>query len=662
MILGGCVALLVLVIIVFDWNWLRSPLESYVTRKTHREFRISDLHVRLGLTPAIRLRDVYFANAPWAEGAAMATIGTIEFSVSLRDLFDGRILIPRVALTDADLRFERLADNRRNWILSAPTDTSPSRLLIGSLSVTRGNLRYVDRGMPFQLMIGVSTFDPAARANVSDATAAPVNQSYTTHYAFKGSYHNAGFTGEALTGDVLSFQQSGVQFPVRGNLAAGTTTLDIEGKVADAAAISAIDVRLRMAGQTLANLYPFLVLPLPASPPYRLEGHLTLAGTRFGLDEIRGQIGSTDVAGNGAYIQQSPRPVLQAKLHSKLLNIADLGPLIGVTTKSSRGQPPPTQAETNTRPLARAKERRTNGERVLPAGKFEGERLKVIDAEADFTADTVKAPGYLAVNHVRVGLRLKDAVLKLAPFDVSVAGGRVTSRVTLDAREPTLRATAEVEARRLKLGELLPSSPTIAKAHGVVGGRVNLKGAGNSIADLAAKSNGQVTAMLSAGEVSNLIDAAAGLNGGKVIRLLVGGDKAIAVRCGAAAFDVENGQGRSRVLVVDTAQTRIDGIGTFDLDQERFDVSIKPQPKHIGILSLRTPLRLYGSFRHPDYQLDKTGLALRAGGAVVLAFVAPLLALLPLIETGPGSDADCGKLLASAQQPTQKPATTRQAQ
>lgn len=268
MIVAGCVALLTVLIIAFDWNWFRSPLESYVTGKTHREFRTSDLHVRLGLTPTIRLRDVYFANPPWAAGAAMATIGMVEFSVSLRDLFDGLILIPRIALTDAELHFERLADNRRNWTLSDSTDTSPSRLRIGSLSVTRADLRYVDRGLPFQLRIGVSTFDPATRAKASDATAKPVNDGYTTRYAFEGSYHQATFTGNALTGDVLGFQQSAVQFPFRGHLAAGTTTLDVEGQVADVADIGAIDVRLRMVGQTLANLYPFLTLPLPASPPY----------------------------------------------------------------------------------------------------------------------------------------------------------------------------------------------------------------------------------------------------------------------------------------------------------------------------------------------------------------------------------------------------------
>lgn len=95
------------------------------------------------------------------------------------------------------------------------------------------------------------------------------------------------------------------------------------------------------------------------------------------------------------------------------------------------------------------------------------------------------------------------------------------------------------------------------------------------------------------------------------------------------------------MFVVDTEQTRIEGTGTFDLNHETFDATIAPKPKHAGILSLRTPVRLNGTFRHPEYQLDKTGLALRAGGALALAAVAPIAAVLPPIETGPGADIDC---------------------
>jgi uncharacterized protein involved in outer membrane biogenesis len=646
--------------LIFDWNWLRPSLNAYLSQKTHRTFQSSDLHVRIGLTPTIRLRDVVLADAPWGETTPMARIGSVEFSMSLRDLFDGKLLLPRVALADAQLRLERLADDRKNWIVSDPNDSSPSRLRISSLSVTRGQLQYVDRGLPFELRVAVSTFDPAARAKAGDAKAAPDNSRYTTRYAFEGKYHDATFSGDALTGDVLSFQESGIDFPLRAHLVAGTTTLDVEGSVADAAKISAIDVRLRMSGQTLANLYPFLLLPLPASPPYRIEGHLTQVGSRYGLDEIRGQIGSTDIGGSGAYVDQEPRPLLQAKLHSDLLVVKDLGPLIGVTTKASPSATPPTQKQTNTRPAAQAKEQEESGdervlpagapagERLLPTGKFEGGRLKAIDADVELTARRVEAPDRLQAGNVVVHLKLKDGALKLDPFDLDVAGGRVLARFALDARQPQLTASADVHLKNLKLAELLPSSPKLAPAQGTLNGKAALKGVGDSIADIAAKADGRIGATLSSGQVSNLLDAAAGLNGGKVIQLLVGGDKEIAVRCGAAAFDIRQGQGKSELFVVDTEQSRIDGGGAFDLDQERFDVTIAPQPKHAGILSLRAPLRLFGSFRHPDYSVDKKTIAMRAAGAVALGLLAPVAALVPLIETGPGSDVDCQRLSARA--------------
>lgn len=128
------------------------------------------------------------------------------------------------------------------------------------------------------------------------------------------------------------------------------------------------------------------------------------------------------------------------------------------------------------------------------------------------------------------------------------------------------------------------------------------------------------------------------------MQLLIAGDKDIAVRCGAAAFDVKAGHGISRLFVIDTDQTRVNGAGGFDLDTEKFDLKIEPEPKHASLLSLRTPLRLYGTFKHPQYELDKKGLAMRAGGTIALAFVAPWTALIPLIETGPGTDADCARL------------------
>ena len=638
------VALLVVFLALFDWNWVRPSLERYIARKTEREFRMSDLHVRLGLSPTIRMRDVYFGNAAWSKDApAMAKIEMLEFSVSLRDLPE-KILVPRVALTRPELVFERLPDDRKNWILSDPSDTSPSKLRISTLSVDHGRLRYRDHGVPFTLEVQGSTFDPQSQQKVKDADAKPSNNRYTTQYDFKGTYHGAQFSGQALTGDVLSFQESGVPFPLQGRLDAGTTRLAVEGVIADAADISAIDVDLRIEGQTLANLYPFLLLPLPASPPYRLQGHLILKGNRYTMDDLQGKIGSTDVRGKGAYVDRAPRPLLTADLRSNLLNLADLGPLIGVQTQQSGGKPAVSQGETRSRPAAKAKEKAIDPNHILPAGTFDGSRLQKIDAEVDLIATRLVVPGALPLESLKASLRLHDARHKVEPVDFGFAGGTLASRVALDAREPTIRSEVQIDLQRVRVDQLLPDSAVVAKGAGRVGATVRLKGTGNSIADAAAHADGRLAATVVNGRISNLLDAASGLNGGKVLALLAGGDKDIVVRCGGVAFDVAGGRGKSTLFVIDTQQTQVVGAGGFDLEHEPVDVTGAPPPKRVGLLSLRTPVRLHGSFKQPEFEIVKGPLLAKAGAALGLAAVNPLAALLPLIETGPGEDTDCGKV------------------
>ena len=67
------VALLVL-IILFDWNWLKGPIEQAVQARTGRVFHIrGNLDVDLGRTTTIKLDDLSFGNAPWSRQEDMAS-------------------------------------------------------------------------------------------------------------------------------------------------------------------------------------------------------------------------------------------------------------------------------------------------------------------------------------------------------------------------------------------------------------------------------------------------------------------------------------------------------------------------------------------------------------------------------------------------------------
>src|SRR5262249_13254291 len=103
---------------------------------------------------------------------------------------------------------------------------------------------------------------------------------------------------------------------------------------------------------------------------------------------------------------------------------------------------------------------------------------------------------------------------------------------------------------------------------------------------------------------SNLADAKLGLNIGKAMSVMVRGDRQIPVHCGALAFVFSNGIGKSKAMVLDTEQTYVEGGGTIDLRDQRFDLVLDPRPKRPGLLTLRSFIELHGSFRPGALHLD----------------------------------------------------------
>jgi hypothetical protein len=63
-------------------------------------------------------------------------------------------------------------------------------------------------------------------------------------------------------------------------------------------------------------------------------------------------------------------------------------------------------------------------------------------------------------------------------------------------------------------------------------------------------------------------------------------------------------------------------------------------------LALRSPILIGGSFARPEIRLDMAQMTER--GAISLGMLNPELALIPLIDTGPGSNSDCAQLVRDA--------------
>jgi hypothetical protein len=65
---------------------------------------------------------------------------------------------------------------------------------------------------------------------------------------------------------------------------------------------------------------------------------------------------------------------------------------------------------------------------------------------------------------------------------------------------------------------------------------------------------------------------------------------------------------------------------------------------------LRSPIHIKGSLKDPEVQLDEKAIMKGGFAGILAALATPIAALIPLIETGEGKNADCEQLVAAVEQ------------
>jgi uncharacterized protein involved in outer membrane biogenesis len=354
------------------------------------------------------------------------------------------------------------------------------------------------------------------------------------------------------------------------------------------------------------------------------------------MTEIDGRIGRTDVAGEASFDARQRLPKLDAKLRSKRLAIADLGVLIGTGEKR-------------------------HTDRLLPDSRFDRVRLNAMDADVELTAQQMIMPDALALEDFASKLHLRSGKLQLDPLRFGYAGGNIVSNIVLDGRQNPIRTDMSLDFRNIDFNKMFQALDRARLSSGKLGAQIRLIGFGPSVAEFLGSSSGTLAMAMSGGRISHTVLAAASLDGGKLIPLLIKGDEPVDIRCAALSMSIEKGTARSQLLVFDTEKVRIDGDGALDLKSEQIDFEFKAKPKAPSMLSLRAPVYVQGTLGQPKVGVT-AGALLRGGAALALTAVNPLAALLPLVETGGGEDTDCRRALkpvvGALDQASESPART----
>jgi uncharacterized protein involved in outer membrane biogenesis len=661
-IVGILVAIPIIAIIIlltFDWNRAKPWLNAKVTEAIDRPFAIvGDLKVRWERPsesiipnqrtwrdyipwPHLYANDVHVGNPAGLPQRDMASVRQFSFSLNPFALLSHTINIPVLRFDGPKVELLRTDATHYNWVYKHEEKESKWKLDLERLVLSRGQIHVLDAITKADVTADVDTLS-------NDPT-------YGIAWKLRGTYNDVPVGGGGKAGAVLSLQDQDAPFPVQADMHGGPYHLALEGTVTRPAKLAGVDLRLKLGGPSMARLDDLTGLVLPETPPFTTEGHLTgnLADegrSRWTYDKFKGKVGESDIGGTLTFQAGKPRNKLTATVNSHQLRFADLGPLVGADSNADKKK----RGVAAVQPDSKA----------LPVEKFKTEKWKVLDADVRFSADRIIKTANLPLSKLNTHLTMNNGVLTLNPLNFNFAGGSVNSHIKLDAsssggngKGDAIKATLDATARQIKVKQLFPQVEKIQQATaGDIYAETKLSATGDSVAEMLAKSNGEVKGLVSQGVVSKLLLEEAGLNVGNIIITKLFGDKQVQLNCLASDLAVTNGVAQTRTFVLDTEEAIVDIDGWVNLSNEQMNLRVKPETKGLRLFTLRTPFYVKGTFKKPDLSLDKKVLALKGGAAAALAVVAaPAAALLPLINTGPGQDSPCASLLAKARAKPQAP-------
>jgi AsmA protein len=616
----------VLFVALFGWNWLRAPLERQVLAQTGRVLSIQgDLSLHLGWPwPRLQAAQVSFANPAWAAQAHMLKADEVALSINLPHLLARRLVVSDLHLIKPLVFLEQHRDGRKTWLLDRQQQDESARIDIDRLTLDQGVIGFDDAASQTSIRAELSSL-----AKPADDAAPGV--SFSAKGKFKGLALMAKGTGDS----VLALRDDSTPFGLSIDTTVGQTHVLAQGHITSLLKFSAIDMQLALSGDNLNQLFTLTGIALPATRDYVTHGHLLRKGNTVRYESFTGRVGTSDLSGWLQVKTGGKRPLLTADLVSNRLTLEDLGPVIGAR---------PGKVQAAVRAVAQsgaAGAVTPKSKRVMPDIPFKFANWDTLDADVKFNAQSIRKVGYMPLDALSTHLTLKDAVLTLDPLKFGLAGGQLVAAITLDGRHDPIRANANLQLKRLALAKLLPADQKGMASSSLIGGQIKLAGSGNSVGTMLAQADGSVALLMSGGQISQMTMEKAGLHLWEIFRLTLTGDKQIKLRCAVANFDVKNGNMQAHTLLLDTEVTTLLGSGHIDLAQEKLDLTLNQKTKNTSPLSLRSPIYITGNFAKPVIRVDQTRMAARALGALALGVVNPLLALIPLIDAGPGQDSDC---------------------
>ncbi len=404
--------------------------------------------------------------------------------------------------------------------------------------------------------------------------------------------------------------------------------LNLDGQFGSLDGTQGLDATVKGSGTRLPAVGTLASFQEQIRAAWDASFHVNGTSSRLDLKDVSLKLGRSDLSGTLSLDRAGPRPRIEGKLTSELLDIALFW---GVGDDSPEAQ----------------KSGKARGGKVFGDESVSLAWMKLADASLVVAAKRLEG-NIFKYTDTLLRITLEQGRMKLVSEQGTIYGATASGELLIDASVEPPKLLMEAKARGADVGKIMRdwSEPPFMTGQGDF--EIKLSFTGNSLATLMSTLSGETKIVVGEGQAEvGVLERMVRTVGLKTIGNLLGQEKVdtVPMNCFAANLSAEAGVVKADVLVMDTDRASIFGSGTVDLGKEKYDLLFKPKPKSVT-LNTAVPIRLGGTFRDPTVSAEKVG-ALRKLAGIASLFVFPPAAIAGLVDFGAENN-QCVKLAAES--------------
>jgi uncharacterized protein involved in outer membrane biogenesis len=639
------VAILAIALMVCEklgWPFLRAPAERFMNTRLERTVRL-DVPFKLHLLGGVQL-DVggLWISAPQGFDAphlidAKDVLLELRYTDLLNPDKTGPMRIKSLRVAQMDAALVRNQDGNSSWQFRK-NDAEPSRPFptIETLVVRNGTALVRDALTQTDLKVLFSTQEGASNS-------APVSSVQT-----QGKFRQRAIQAELTTNGFLpiaSQSSDSSQISSKGWVEYAGLHGDFDGVVSDIFGNQDIKGSFAIKGPSLGLLGDLFDITLPTTESFKLHGDIEKSHGIWLANVASARVGKSDLSGRFQYDPRPEKPLMQGELNGKNFVLADLAPAFG--TKNEDG--------------SEAKPREGH---AIPDRPFNFPSLNRMNAKIAVNLDHIDLGNAFSrpISPLKADLTLDAGKLSLSNLYAHTADGTFSGLISVDAHqlpdeisgqkhaepdaipswnidlawkdidlEKWLQVSKERKEKARQKGK--KDSPP-AYVSGTLNGKTKLTGTGQSTAGVLGSLDGDVSLYIHEGKVSHLIIEVLGLDVAQGLGLLLRGDEPLPMQCAVMDLKAKQGIIRPDVALIDTPVTLLLIDGDINMARENLNLRLIAKPKNVSPFTVRSPILVKGTFVNPDVSAEPGPIATKVLIAVGLAFINPLAAILPFIDTG----------------------------